>query len=128
VVTCALGEAFGVGIFEGPGTVVVVRVDDVLEGALDIRLLAGVWNGLAELNTQAVFGGVFVPVVFAAMDDREEGLLFEETLSTSFGIGGAGLVGGATLGPFTGRLILVALPVAEPFTFHPVEILPSPFD
>ena len=128
MVTCALGEAFGVGIFESPGTVAVVRVDCVLEGPLDIRLLAGVWKGLEELNTQAVFGGVFVPVVFAVMDDREEELLFEEALSASLGIGGAGLVGGATLGPFTGRFILVALPVAEPFTFHPVKLLPSRFD
>jgi hypothetical protein len=106
----------------------VVRADDVLEGALDIRLLAGVWDGLAELNTQAVFGGVFDPPVFDAIDDREEVLLFEEATSGSLGTGGAGLVGGTTMGPLIGRLRVVALCVAEPFTFHPVELLPSPFD
>jgi hypothetical protein len=138
-VTGARGEAFGAGIFDAPSPVEVVvarveavREDTVLEGALGIRLLALAGAGLAgaaELNTQAVFGGVFVPPDFDEADAREGVLLLEEdAISGSLGIGGAGLVGGPTLGPFPSRLILVAFAVPSPCPLAAIVLLTSPLD
>jgi len=133
LVVGAFGEALGVGILDVPGIVEVVREEAVLDGALGIRLLAVAGEGLAgtaELNTQAVFGGVFVPPVFDVADDREEVLLFEGAISGSLGTGGAGRVGGAILAPFCiGRLVvLVALPVIEPCPVAELRPVPFPFD